>query len=78
LNNQDTRGVYIVQHVREDDDIGGSAKIIGIYSTKQLATAAVEKAKVLPGFSKHTNGFSIDEYKLDEDCWQSGFGIDEC
>ncbi len=63
--------------MREDDDEGGSVKTIGIYSTEQLAIAAVEKAKSLPGFKKHLNGFSIDEYKLDKDCWQSGFGIDE-
>ena len=65
--------VYLVQHVR-DPDGDEDVKIIGIYSTRESAEQAVERAVKRPGFRDHPDGLNIDEYTVDADYWQSGFG----
>jgi hypothetical protein len=51
----------------------GKVKIIGIYSSKELAEAAIERARVLPGFVDDADSFRIDRYDIDEDHWPRGF-----
>lgn len=65
--------VYLVQHVRDESD--GSYKVIGIYSSRNAAESAVERLRGKPGFRDHPEGFSIDRYEIDRDCWPEGFGI---
>jgi hypothetical protein len=65
--------VFIVQHLREDPDGYDDVKLIGVYSTKDLAQASVERHKALPGFSDYPLGFDISEYELDKDEWNEGF-----
>lgn len=47
--------------------------LIGTYSTRERAEASIARARTLPGFSDHPEGFVIDAYALDEDHWTSGF-----
>jgi hypothetical protein len=64
--------VFLVQHVRgsqDDEDV----KIIGVFSSKKEADKAIEKAKLLPGFSEEPDGFCIDRYVLNTSYWQEGF-----
>ena len=76
--------VYIVQHLntlpRGEEDI----KLIGVYTSRSAALAAVNRAKGLPGFCEHPrivnpksdndpNGFYIEECNLDTDHWREGF-----
>lgn len=63
--------VYLLQHVREDDD--EHSKIIGIYRTNEDAEAAIERLRDQPGFRDYPKGFQIDRYQLDEDNWIDGF-----
>jgi len=56
----------------EADDIS----LIGVYSTRSNAEAAVERSKMLPGFCDYPQGFAIDRYKLDQDHWETGFVMD--
>lgn len=68
--------VFLVQHVHEFGDGSESVKILGVYSSRALALAAIERAARLDGFKEMPAGFSIDEYLLDEDHWTSGFFTD--
>lgn len=67
---------FVLQHVREDDVDGDSAKLIGVYRTRESACAASARMLSQLGFCDHPNGFIIDEYELDRDHWSEGFGID--
>lgn len=48
-------------------------KLIGVYSTSALASAARDRVKSQPGFCDHPDEFEIAEYKLDTDHWTEGF-----
>jgi hypothetical protein len=66
---------FVVFHARVKDLDNEDIKLIGIFSSKQTAEAAVTKAKDLSGFCDHQNGFSISEYTIDEIHWSEGFGV---
>ena len=68
--------VYVLQHVRTDDEYGDDAKLIGVYGSATTAHAAVARLLTQPGFRDHPQGFNIDPYELDADHWTEGFGID--
>ena len=65
--------VFPLWHVHEffaqEDDV----KLIGIYSSREQAQLAAERAKSLPGFRDHPERFQISEYELDRDHWLEGF-----
>lgn len=64
--------VYLLvhTHVRKSDrDI----KVLGVYSTRVSAEAAIARLKGEPGFSESPTGFSIHKLKLDE---YSGGGVE--
>ena len=66
--------VFVVQHLREDEDGYDNIKLLGVYSTQDLAEAAVERYRQLPGFTEHAAGFDISGYELDKDSdWTEGF-----
>ncbi|NPV90893.1 MAG: hypothetical protein HPY50_08980 [Firmicutes bacterium] len=64
--------VYVLHHSYEVDD-NENVKLIGVYSTKDNAEAAVEKLKPLPGFKDYPDCFCIDEYEIDKDHWTEDF-----
>lgn len=64
--------IFVLQHEYELDD-HDETKLIGVYSSRSEADAAVRRLRTQPGFSDHPNGFSIDAYSLDQDHWQEGF-----
>jgi len=68
--------VWIVQHVAREDRPGEDVKLIGVYSTLERAEAAVARLGKLSGFREFLDGFYIDEYRLDEDHWTEGFGLE--
>jgi hypothetical protein len=65
--------VFVLQHVHQTTDGDESVKLIGIYSTRNLAEDAIKRASRLPGFIETIDGFNIDEYELDKDYWSEGF-----
>lgn len=65
--------VYVVQHVHSRDDVDDDVKFIGVYSSRENADAAVVRLSIQPGFSETLDGFSVDEYPLDQDQWTEGF-----
>lgn len=58
--------VYILWH-GDDLDEGPDAKLLGVYSTEEAATARIERAKLLPGFRDHPDAFAVSRYQLDRD-----------
>ncbi len=68
--------VFIVHHVRSDDEYGNDAKLIGVYRTACAAEAATKRLAHQPGFEDHPTGWRINRYELDQDQWTKGFGID--
>ena len=65
--------VFLLYHLREDPDGYDDVKLIGVYSTRELAQASLERHKVLPGFRDYPGGFEVSDYELDTDDWNEGF-----
>lgn len=65
--------VFVLHHVRKDDEFGDDAKLVGVYSSAASAEAAKERLLAQPGFRAHPVGFQVSEYALDEDQWTEGF-----
>jgi len=65
--------VFVLHHVRTDDEYGDDAKLIGVYRSHEAAAAAVTRLSDRPGFRDHPSGFQIDAYPLDQDHWAEGF-----
>jgi hypothetical protein len=65
--------VYVLQHVHTLEDEEEDVKLIGVYSSRENAQAAIERLSQVPGFSDALGGFHIDEYQLDKDQWVEGY-----
>lgn len=67
--------VYVLYHVRDEDTDDEDIKIIGIYSSFELAQKAQNRMSDKPGFIDYPDGFSISEDVLDRDGWVDGFVV---
>jgi hypothetical protein len=78
------KSVFVLEHLHTHEDGEECWKRIGIYTSREEALAAIERAKILPGFSDYPdlidhantmsiNGFNIDEYELNRDFWSDGY-----
>jgi homoserine kinase type II len=67
------RFVYLLWHVRSDDEDGDDAKLIGVYSSEPSAQSAIDRKKDQAGFVDHPDGFEIAGYEIDRDAWSEGF-----
>jgi hypothetical protein len=76
--------VFVLQHCHVLPSGDDDSKLIGIYTTREAAEAAVARLRIQPGFRERprivdaevdqdANGFYIDEYKIDEDHWREGY-----
>ena len=65
--------VYVLQHVHTADDGAEDVKLIGVYSSRENAQAAITRLVQAPGFSDAPDGFHIDEYQVDKDQWVEGY-----
>lgn len=65
--------VYVVQHVHIINDDEEDVKMIGVYSTEQLAWEAVVRLRLQPGFCDVPEGFYVSRYELNQDHWTEGF-----
>lgn len=64
--------VFVLQHSYELED-REEVKFIGVYSTEQEAQKAINRLAKENGFKDKIDGFCIDEYKINQDHWTSGF-----
>jgi hypothetical protein len=65
------RSIFLLSHAIEERE--DSLKIIGMFSTREMALAAKQAAIKLEGFKEYPEGFFIDKYTLDKSGWTSGF-----
>ena len=65
--------VYLLHHVREDDEFREDAKLVGVYRSQVVAEQAPNRLSLQLGFSDYPQGFKIDKMRLDEDHWAEGF-----
>jgi hypothetical protein len=64
---------FVLQHVHVINDGEEDVKLIGVYSTRERAEQAVARLRSQPGFCDTPEGFSIDEYPVDQDHWTEGY-----
>ena len=67
--------VFVCFHVRLKDDDNEDVKLLGVFSTLAKADAAIEALKAQPGFCDYPDGFSRDQYTIDQRNWSDGFGV---
>jgi len=66
--------VFLLFHTNHLPDGEDDDKLLGVYSSKELAEAKIkDKYSHLPGFCESTGEYVIDEYVVDQDCWEEGF-----
>ncbi|MBV9834252.1 MAG: hypothetical protein JO055_07605 [Alphaproteobacteria bacterium] len=70
-----TNHVWSLFFIREYDDAPDEEKLLGIYSTEELANAARERAMLLPEFKEMMPNDKLVVWRedLDSDGWESGF-----
>jgi hypothetical protein len=66
-------GAFVAFHEYEDDNGDEQTELIGIYTTKEKAEAAVVSLTKMPGFADYPNGFSIEFHAFDRTGWTEGF-----
>ena len=70
--------VYILWHHYPGDTDDDNAKLLGVYSSKEIAEQRIDKKyKLLPGFSRREGELTIDAYEIDRDHWNEGFFREE-
>ena len=67
--------VYLLWHTRLGDECREDAKLLGVYSSHEMARAKITGHYIhQPGFYEHESGFEIDRYEVDKMEWVEGFG----
>ncbi|WP_067713132.1 DUF7336 domain-containing protein [Nocardia yamanashiensis] len=66
------------RHVDDDGDLDwdeqrDDIKLLGVYSTEQLAQERIREARNRPGFIDEPDCFQIARYEVDKDEWTSGY-----
>ena len=67
------RSVFVLQHVHEFKNGNEDVKFVGVYSSRKEAEKAIAKLICISGFKDTPNGFSIDEYELNQTQWLDGY-----
>ena len=75
MANEPRATVFVLQHARPKEVGEEDVKLIGVYSSRATAEAAIARLREKPGFSGYPDHFHLDPYELDVDHWAEGFGI---
>ncbi len=65
--------VFVLQHVAHEDAPNEDIKLIGVYSSRKMAEAAIDRLSKQPGFCDYPQGFYIDSHIINRDHWEEGF-----
>jgi hypothetical protein len=67
--------IYLLWHTHTDERLAGGedSKLLGTFSSRELAEKAQTEAALLSGFKDHLDDFEIAEYEIDKREWQEGF-----
>jgi hypothetical protein len=52
---------------------GDDVKLLGVYSTRQLAEERIRSARELPGFCDDPDCFLVSNYQVDVNHWSDGY-----
>ena len=63
------KSVFLLHHVHRMPNDDEDVKLIGVYSSRETAEAAVARLADRPGFRDHVDEFEVDEYEIDKDNW---------
>ena len=69
--------VYLLCHDYETTTSLDNGEILGIYESEADARKAIAELSSKPGFVDFPNGFTIGQYKINDDHWTEGFGVDD-
>ena len=65
--------IWLAWHESETDGCR-EFKLIGVFSTRERARAAIDARRGKPGFADTPDGFDMAVYELDRDtAWRDGF-----
>jgi hypothetical protein len=65
--------VFLLWHTHRFPDGDEDEKLIGVYSTRENAEAAIKRVGDKKGFVDQPEGFEICPYRLDFDHWTEGY-----
>jgi homoserine kinase type II len=76
---------FVVHHLHLLESGEEAVKLIGVFSSSERARAAIRRLRRKPGFRDYPalvdpkkegddQGFTIDEYPIDQVHWSAGFG----
>jgi hypothetical protein len=68
--------VFLLWHSRDKSDDNTDDKLVGVYSSREAAEAAIQRKLTFPSFRDHPDGFVVDSYTIDRDAWSEGFVAD--
>lgn len=69
--------VFLLWHSRDKSEGDTDDKLVGVYSSRETAEAAIQRKLTFPGFRDHPDGFEVAPYTIDRDAWSEGFGVDQ-
>jgi hypothetical protein len=69
--------VFLLWHSRDVREGETNDTLVGVYSTRAEAEAAIARKLAFEGFRDFPHGFLIDSYELDQDAWPEGFVVEE-
>jgi len=64
--------VFVLHHTYGDAE-SETYKLLGIFSTEDLAKLSIQEYLRLPGFIDYPDGFTISKYEINEPHWKEGF-----
>ena len=67
--------VLVLLHSHELDECE-EIKLIGVYTSRELAEDATRRLRDQPGFRLYPDGFHVGGYPLNTDYWAKGFKTD--
>ncbi|HUE74216.1 MAG TPA: hypothetical protein VMP01_25270 [Pirellulaceae bacterium] len=65
--------VFLLWHTHEMPNGEEDSKLIGVYSSEEMAHEAKKRSLRQPGFRDLPDGFLVDSYEVDRDNWTEGF-----
>lgn len=69
----DQRKVWLLWHGDDIYDETPDAKLLGIYSSQELAADRIRRSSDVQGFRDHPEAFEIVSYTVDQDEWTEGY-----
>jgi hypothetical protein len=70
-----THTVFVLEHIHELSPGSDDVKLIGIFSTRALLTAALATTGSLPGFAENAPGFRTTTFSLGEEPTGTVFSV---